>query len=208
MRRWIFWVLLIIGALSFVLVGLFVPETLRTLVGNGSGYANPTPSQWLARRRGRVDEEKIAEIKKKAGPRRPLNFLQPLVFLLEPDVFLSLFLTGVLFMSYYYVVSSTTKQFSINYGLSELQIGLCFICQGVGTILGSFIHGKILDRDYRKYIQKTKANPEIRVNNYVARLRSTWYSLLLADVAPIIYGWIMYIKAPLGAALVLQFFSK
>lgn len=44
--RWIFWILFMIGSLSFIVVGLFLPETLRSLVGNGSGYANPTPFQW------------------------------------------------------------------------------------------------------------------------------------------------------------------
>lgn len=191
------------------MVSLFVPETLRSLVGNGSGYANPTPSQWIARRRGKLNEEEITEIKSKVGPRKPMNFFQPFLFLLEPDVFLLLFLGGVFYMVYYFILTSMTKQFSINYNLSELQIGLCFICQGVGTILGSFVHGKILDRDHKNYTKKVKAeNPDAEVNCYTSRLRSIWYTLFIADTMPIIYGWIMYIKAPLPAPLVIQFFGK
>jgi hypothetical protein len=53
-------------------------------------------------------------------------------------------------MSYYYVLVITTKQFSIHYDLTALQIGFCFLSQGGGTIFGSFIHGKFLDRDYKR----------------------------------------------------------
>lgn len=49
--RWIFWFLSIISCPLWMLQLFFLPETLRKLVGNGSGYANPTPMQYWKRKR-------------------------------------------------------------------------------------------------------------------------------------------------------------
>lgn len=193
-------------------VSLFVPETLRSLVGNGSGYANPTPFQWLARRRGKLDEEKIARIKEANGPRRPMNFLSPFIYLTEPDVCIALVFNGLLYFSMYTFMTSTTKQFSLHYNLTELQIGLCFLCQGVGTITGSFVKGKLLDRDFKKLKEKTRQenpdDPDIEISFYRARLGSSYASLFFVDALPIIYGWAMYYNAPLPVALVLQYLGE
>lgn len=210
--RWIFWILTIIGGLSVVFVSLFVPETLRSLVGNGSGYANPTPSQWLARRRGQLDEEKIAQIKIANGSRRPMNFLAPFIYLTEPDVAITLIFSGFLYCSMYTFMTSTTNQFTIHYNLNELQIGLCFLCQGFGSIVGSFVKGKLLDRDFKRLKEKTVRenpdNPDIEISFYKARLGGAYVSLFFVDVLPIAYGWAMHYNAPLPVALILQFLGK
>ncbi|KAI8076220.1 major facilitator superfamily domain-containing protein [Thamnidium elegans] len=193
--RWIFWVLLILGCSSLLIVGFFVPETLRVLVGNGSGYANPTPSQWLKKHRSKeLDQDK----KKLEHPK--MNFLAPFTYLLEPDVFLILWLNGVAFTVFYCIMTSTTKQFSIYYPyLSELEIGVCFLSMGLGTIIGGFAKGKLLDRDYRK----TSYKAEFSI--YTARLKNIWFHLMAMQVATCIYGWIIQIGAPLPAALAIQF---
>lgn len=49
--RWIFWFLSIISCPLWILQVFFLPETLRKLVGNGSGYANPTPMQYWKKKR-------------------------------------------------------------------------------------------------------------------------------------------------------------
>ncbi|KAI7900288.1 major facilitator superfamily domain-containing protein [Cokeromyces recurvatus] len=207
--RWIFWVLVMIGGLSFLCVGLFVHETLRSLVGNGSGYANPTPFQWIARRRGKLDEVKIAELKERENNSSSLNFFAPFIYLTEPDILTMLLLSGALFTSYYCFLTSTTKQFSIHYHLNELQIGLCFLCQGIGTILGSYVKGKLLDRDFQRLTKKMREEmqPDVEICYYHARLKTCWISLLFADITPIAYGWAMQYNAPLAVALILQFIA-
>lgn len=116
--------LTIVGGLSFIFVHLFVPETLRSLVGNGSGYASPAPFQKLACRRGQLDEEENAQIKAANGLRRPMNFLAPLIYLTEPDVAVALTFSGFLHCSMYTFMTSTTNQLAIHCNLTELQIGL------------------------------------------------------------------------------------
>ncbi|GAA5799834.1 hypothetical protein HPULCUR_005253 [Helicostylum pulchrum] len=192
--RWIFWVLLILGCVCLFIVGFFVPETLRVLVGNGSGYANPTPSQWLKKH----GSKELDQDKKLKHPK--MNFLAPFTYLLEPDVFLILWLNGMVFTVFYCIMTSTTKQFSIYYPyLSELEIGACFLSMGLGTVIGGFTKGKLLDRDYLK----TSCEAEFSI--YTARLQNIWFHLIAMQVATCIYGWMIQIGAPLPAALAIQF---
>ncbi|KAI8373550.1 major facilitator superfamily domain-containing protein [Choanephora cucurbitarum] len=56
--RWVFWVLAIM-ALGLWIVQIFcLPETLRSLVGNGTGYANPTPIQYWRHKKNQNKEKK------------------------------------------------------------------------------------------------------------------------------------------------------
>ncbi|KAI8330551.1 major facilitator superfamily domain-containing protein [Blakeslea trispora] len=207
--RWIFWITLMIGGTSIFSVAFFVPETLRVLVGNGSGYANPTPFQLIARRQGKLDEEKIQAIKEANGPRPKMNFLSPFIYLMEPDVFIMLMFSAFIYMSMYSFMTSTTKQFSMRYGLSELEIGFCYLCMGAGTIIGGMIKGRMLDRDFRKVAEEERLkNPDQKgaeVCFYRARLRSCWISLFFSDVLPIVYGWCLQKNTHLAVPLVLQF---
>lgn len=193
---------MIIGSVCLIVVSLFVPETLRALVGNGSGYANPTPTQWLARKRGKINEEKV--IASKSAPRPKLNFLAPFIYFSEPDVFLILWLNGLAFLLFYCFMTSMTKQFSIRYPfLSELEIGLCFLAMGGGTIIGGFVKGKLLDMDYRRISRDLPVDAEFSI--YTARLKTLWVNLILMQAATILYGWMMNINVPLPGALVIQF---
>lgn len=87
-------------------------------------YANPAPLQKLARPRGQLDEEKIAQIKAANGPHRPTNFLAPFIYLTESDVAVALTFSGFLYCSMYTFMTSTTNQFAIHCNLTELKIVL------------------------------------------------------------------------------------
>ncbi|OBZ84217.1 Quinidine resistance protein 2 [Choanephora cucurbitarum] len=209
--RWIFWITLIIGGTSIFSVTLFVPETLRALVGNGSGYANPTPFQFVARRQGKLDEKKIQAIKETQGPRPRMNFFSPFLYLMEPDVFVMLMFSAFIYMSMYSFMTSTTKQLSMRYGLSELEIGFCYLCMGSGTIIGGLIKGKMLDKDFRKVNEeaclKNPDQKEVEICFYKARLSSCWVSLFFSDVLPIVYGWCLQKNTHLAIPLILQFLT-
>ncbi|CAO3701709.1 unnamed protein product [Rhizopus microsporus] len=209
--RWIFWILLIIGATSLVAVGLFVPETLRSLVGNGSGYANPTPWQWIARRRGNLDEKRIQETKERNPKRTKMNFLKPFTYLLEPDVFVILLYNGLHYTGVYCSLTSMTKQFSIHFPfLSETSIGLCYLGQGCGSILGSYTRGKILDYDYKKvrnaFREKYPDRPERDMPIFKARFRTIFVNVVMCEIITIFYGWCFEWNVRLPVILVLQFF--
>jgi hypothetical protein len=194
-------------------VSLFVQETLRSIVGNGSGYYNPTPFQWLDRRRGKLDEAEIQQHKQNRKPVK-LNFFQPFLYILQPDVAVLLLFSGLCYTNFYCYLASTTKQFNLHYGLNELQIGLCFICTGVGTIVGANIEGKVLDRDYRIISTRFQENhpgsdeKSIDFPIFHARFRTLWIHLIIVQALTILYGWCFTLNAHLAVMLIIQFFGK
>ncbi|KAG1052908.1 hypothetical protein G6F43_004976 [Rhizopus delemar] len=72
--RWIFWVLAIMSFVLWVVLVFFLPETLRSLTGDGSGYANPTPIQYWKRKFGKQREDAIDNISKFDSIIPPLTY--------------------------------------------------------------------------------------------------------------------------------------
>lgn len=212
--RWIFWILLIIGSTFFLAILFFLPETLRALVGNGSIVANPTPFQLYAQYK-KEHQEYTDDDSSTLAHVQPLdmsrflhipNISQPFLYLLQKDVFVALVYNGIHYATYYAYLTSTTSQFSLVYGLSQLQIGLCFLCQGVGCIIGSFIQGKLLDRDFRRFTKVVDGVLPKDFPIFKARLRSVYHNAGLIGGISLFYGWMLHIHAPLAVILVLQFF--
>ncbi|ORX81673.1 MFS general substrate transporter [Basidiobolus meristosporus CBS 931.73] len=213
--RWIFWILLIIGACFLASIFFLLPETLRSLVGNGSGYANPTPAQWWQRRKAKKCSHLQIDGDGKKSKSRFLqipNLSQPFLFLLEKDVIVALIYNGIHYATYYCYLTSTTSQFTKIYSLSEIHIGLCFLCQGVGCILGSYFQGKLLDHNFKTTAIKSGFGEARRGNLppnfpiFRARLRSLWINVIPIQVITLLYGWMLHIRAPLAVVLMLQFF--
>lgn len=135
-------VLFALGSLSFTMIGLFVPETLRSLVGNGSRYVNPIPWQWFLKH---LSHQPMTNLKTQ-NHFQFKQFLKLFQYILKYDVILILIFNGLHFTSYYSVMVTTTKLLDLYFQLATMLIGLCFLSQGGDTILGSFLHGKLLYR--------------------------------------------------------------
>ncbi|KAK3937506.1 major facilitator superfamily domain-containing protein [Diplogelasinospora grovesii] len=148
--RAIFWFLAILGSVALLLVLLFLPETLRRVAGNGTvrlkGIHRPLIYRFEAPHPDDVPDEALA-----AGPVPTIalsSVFSPLRFLFEKDVFVTLLFGAVIYTVWSMVTSSTTALFQPRYNLSDLQVGLVFLPNGVGCIAGSCVTGKLLDRDY------------------------------------------------------------
>jgi len=145
----IFWFLFLLGSCALFLILLFLPETLRRIAGNGTtplyGLDRPIVARSLEKRYWQ--QEKNSEIS--PAPKITLgSILSPLRFLFEKDVFVTLFFGAIVYTIWSMVTSSTTALFQPRFGLSNLQVGLIFLPNGAGCVLGSYLMGKILDRDY------------------------------------------------------------
>lgn len=154
----IFWVLTIHDGVFLVLLLVLLPETLRSLVANGSlkppnpltkfplnTYQKSTKLKWDHE----ASPPELAARKKIDifGPFRILSskFAAPII------IFLAIY-HAVWQMS----ITAMSSLFKTRYGLSETQIGLTSIANGVGSMVGTLITGNILDMDYRR----VKANFE------------------------------------------------
>ncbi|KAK6827642.1 MFS general substrate transporter [Apiospora arundinis] len=133
--RSIFIFLVIMSAIVFVLILILLPETLRTVAGDGSirlkGIHQPLIERLVKAPAGVHDQEDDSLRRK------------------PPDVTLHLLFGGMVYAVWSMVTSSTTGIFKRHFGLNELELGLVFLPNGAGTIVGSSIAGYLMTRDFR-----------------------------------------------------------
>lgn len=200
--RAIFWFLFILGGVTLALIVLFLPETLRRVAGNGtvplSGIHRPVICRSVERHWQPQDPNETPA----PAPRVTLaSILSPLCFLFEKDVFATLFFGAFVYTVWSAVTSSTTALFQERYDLSDLQTGLVFLPNGAACVAGSYVTGKLLDRDYciveAEYRAQRRLPADAPLDRRAladfpvsrARLRSTWYLIICFVLAVGGYGF-------------------
>ncbi|KAH8742478.1 major facilitator superfamily domain-containing protein [Diaporthe sp. PMI_573] len=147
--RSIFIFLVILSSLVIIMIIVFLPETLRSIAGNGSlrltGIHQPLIARFTKELPYMQDPDDTVQRKKVTL----MTFIEPLKLLAQKDILLNLLFGGVVYAIWSMVTSSTTGLFKSRFGLSELLLGLAFLPNGFGTIVGSAIVGKLMTRDYK-----------------------------------------------------------
>lgn len=159
--HWIFWFLLILSVVFYIPFFLFMPETCRKIVGDGS-----VPPPWTSwnladqirhRRRTKsnipVDEEKVAELRKNYKLSIP-NPISSLRVLSDLEAALILIAQGLGLACYYAIITGASSAFSSVYGFDELQVGLVFLSIGGGSIISAFTTGKLIDWNYKRHAKR------------------------------------------------------
>lgn len=206
----VFWFLSIYGAACLVLIIIFLPETLRSIVGNGSIEATGPAKSFL----GTLQREKYLKTKINCAPmsqhrpekQRKMNFMGPLKVLTHLNTCMAVLFVGIHYMVWQMVLTALSTLAKETYHTSESQIGLLFLANGIGSILGTLVIGKFLDFDYRKLIQAYGGDEE-RVPSEKARLRTIWIWSGIQCVAVLVFGWTVrsrrHISVPIIALFVL-----
>lgn len=192
------------------LLFFFLSETLRSLVGNGSGYANPTPTEWF-RRRAMPKSERPKSAPMSRFLVMPNPFI-PFMYILEKDVFCLLLYNSLQYFGFYAVLTSMTSLFSTIYGLNDMQIGLCYIANGFGCVCGSLTTGRLLNWEFQRVVNKLAIDPKKARRGRLdpsfpierTRMQYTWIWGLIYNVFLIVYGWALEYKAPLPVVLIFQ----
>ncbi|VDB85273.1 unnamed protein product [Peniophora sp. CBMAI 1063] len=211
--RSIFWFLCIGSALCAVVMILVLPETLRSIVGNGS--VRP-PAFWrpLIPVVGRSLEYSDTK-----PPPKPLR--NPFVLFTYLDVLALLLFNGVLYAVFYGVTATISELFQTAYpSLNETEVGLCYLAIGGGMLIGTVTNGRLLDYEYqvikRSIIRKAERDPEkefdweefVKADKYPiekARLRSAFIYTAIFIATTFGYGWSLQAKVNLACPLILQF---
>ncbi|KAH8689006.1 major facilitator superfamily domain-containing protein [Talaromyces proteolyticus] len=216
----IFWFLTAFGGLSLVTIIFFLPETLRTIAGDGTvrlkGFHHQ-PIIYMLTGQPNVNKHSIPD-GKRVGVKL-LTIFEPLIFLAEKDVFITLFFGSIVYTVWSMVTSSTMSVFEHAYELDSLKVGLIFLANGAGCVSGSFLMGCLMDSDHRRYEMKyCKANGypiETRINlrSYQdfpieqARLYNNWWIVLIFVICIAGYGFTLEApKSLMPLAILLQFF--
>ncbi|KAM7220830.1 major facilitator superfamily transporter [Rhypophila decipiens] len=180
--RSIFAILLILSCLVLATIILFLPETLCSIAVNGSlkltGVYRPFVQRLLAGKSGpkwlqycNSDEDAGDMLPRKKVTAQ--TFIEPLKLLGEKDILFNLIFGGVVYAVWSMVTSSTTRLLQESFGLNEILLGLAFLPNGLGTIVGSAIVGKLMTRDFTRleaaYRLSPHHNPPLPTNFKVGK---------------------------------------
>ena len=243
--NWVFWFLVIVGAVLLVAVGGLLPETARKVVGNGSfktrRWWERTWLSWLREwsRRTRGDagryedkEDRIPNVSAVgdgespisgedaatdaiAGTKRMFKLLNPLSCLrviLWKDAALILWMHASYYMVDYSIQTSIPISFKDIYHFNELEIGLAYLPRSAGIIIGGYVNGKLMDRNYRTTARdighKIDRERGDDLQNFPierARTRGSWHLLAILTGTLIGYGWALEQRSHVSIPLLLQF---
>ncbi|KAM0553315.1 hypothetical protein ACHAPJ_007328 [Fusarium lateritium] len=200
--RSIFWFLTIYSGVFLLFLVVLLPETLRGIVSNGSrAQSNPVTRYPLTiyQKTTKVQWDRLAS-PPELPPKKSVDILGPLRILISKAAAPIIFFLAIYYAVWQMSITAMSTLFETKYGLGETHVGLTFIANGVGSIIGTLITGKILDIDYRRVKAQYEANT-IRsdVKNGAesenefplekARLRLVPLFSLLQCLSIILFGW-------------------
>jgi MFS family permease len=205
--RAIFWFLTIYGGVFLTLLIVLLPETLRSVVANGTR----TPPKAFLRyplaiyqRTTRVKWNSEAAISSSRG-KSYIDLVGPLQILVSKHA-----APVIIFLAIYYAVwqmsiTAMSSLFEDRYDLSETQIGLTFIANGIGSIIGTLVTGKFLDMDYRRVKRNHEATLSYQSNSEgplsnteddlpleTARLRLVPIFSAVQCLSILVFGWTIH----------------
>jgi MFS family permease len=208
----IFWFLTGYAAVFLCFLTIFLPETLRSKVGNGSKPVKGLSMSVLAhiqhRRLSPLDPSTtlIRTTSTSTSIRKalPVDFLGPIKIIFTIEVSFAIFFLSIYYTVWQMIISILSTLFKSTYGLTELQIGLCFLGNGAGCIIGTLTTGKFLDFDYRR-IQKSFTGPASDFPLEKARLRTIWLWSGLQIASVLVFGWTLQYKVHISVPIICTF---
>ncbi|CAN8097030.1 unnamed protein product [Discula destructiva] len=210
-----FWFLVIIAVLLFAIYFLFVPETARSVVGNGSIAPKRcfmTPSQYLKHKR-KQDPNSEADRATLKVARKPVNPLNALKIIGEREGGITLGFGALIYGGYFMVLTTLPTLLTERFGFNALQTGLCYIPIFVGTLASRWIAGRLLDWNYRRHarlvgveITKDRQQDLDMLPIEAARLQVCIPMIYITALCIVAYGWTMESRASLAGIEVTLFF--
>ncbi|KAI6365687.1 hypothetical protein MCOR25_005296 [Pyricularia grisea] len=221
---WIFWFLCISASLSLVLILLFLPETSRNIVGNGSARPPrhlrlPPIGRHLIRHwKDHADDDSSSSNSQPSSRTMP-NPLRSLRILARRDNAVVMLACGLLYAVYTCVCASLSVLFVDLYALDQLQAGLVYLPFGLGGTASTAICGPLLNRAYRRVRDGCVAGgreAEVALDRHVAddldvfpveraRLGVVWLPMAVATVSVVAFGWTVHLHMHIAIPLCLQF---
>ena len=191
---WIFWFLCIAAGLCLSIMILFLPETSRSIVGNGS----IRPPRYLRlpitismchwKESDTVPDHKW----------RMPNPLKSLKIITRRDNAVIILACGILYIIYTCINTSLSVLFIDIYKLNQWQAGLIYLPFGLGGTVSTFFSGPLLNKAYRDTRTKqglpTNMAAGDDLDNFSvekARLRVVWIPMLVTTCSVVAFGWVL-----------------
>ncbi|KAI0428304.1 MFS general substrate transporter [Xylaria sp. FL1042] len=224
--RAIFWLLAIYSGVFLVVLIVSLPETLRSVVGNGSASPSNPIAKYPLTLYQRTTKTKFSPSVQpaEAAKQASIDVTGPIRILFSKQA-----APVVIFIALYYAVwqmsiTAVSVLFADIYGLSETQIGLTFIANGAGSISGTLVTGRILDIDYRRVKIKhegtvsqsgSETETETEQSQYedvnfpleTARFRLLPILALLQCASILTFGWTIRYRVHIAVPIVTTFIT-
>ncbi|KAI2635974.1 MFS general substrate transporter [Xylaria nigripes] len=223
--RAVFWFLAIYCGVFLVVLIVALPETLPSIVRNGSVI----PSSLVARYPLRF-YQKLTKVKFNIQEQPPQTARKTRIDIAGPIriLFSKQSVSITIFAAVYYAVwqmsiTAVSVLFQERYNLDVTQIGLSFIANGAGSIIGTLITGRLLDIDYVRVKAKhesalaqrvsqpgSESSQQTRLDNVdfpleKARLRLLPLLALLQCASVITFGWTIDFRVHIAVPIVTTF---
>lgn len=217
--HFIFWFLVIVAGVVFVPMALFFPETCRKIVGDGS----IPPPKWNKCYTNSINEKNAIKTGKtipweerdERARKRHLRVPNPfgvLKIIAQRECGYALLYMGLVCCGLYATVAMIPSQFGIIYNFNDLQISLCYIPLGVGSMLAAFIRGRMIDLRFKYHAKRLGmpiiSNRRADLTNFPverARLEVAVPTLFLGSACMIGFGRTVQYKTSLAGPLILLF---
>ncbi|KAK0186398.1 MFS general substrate transporter [Armillaria mellea] len=210
--RSIFWFLVIFSVVLLALLLLFLPETLPCIVGNGSIQPSFIYRPWIKIfHRDRSCQNSII-----AHRSPPKPFCNPFSLIIHPDILIGLIYASISFAIQFSISGTLANAYKVHYPfLNSANVGLCYLANGSGMILGAFSNGRLLDFDYCRARDKFPRCAQVKTINEngqnndafpLESVRLQWspYFVVMYAACVIGWGWCVEKSVPLMGPLILQ----
>ncbi|SCU96571.1 LADA_0H01618g1_1 [Lachancea dasiensis] len=207
--RSVFWFLAIYAGVFLIVLTLVLPESLRALVGDGTlrveGFIS-YPLVIYQRRYRKRNPNFTAQNRSELPPKKPIDILGSLRMLTNKRAILVISFLAIYYTIWQMSITVLSSLLKTTYGLDETQIGLTFIANGVGSMVGSLLTGKLLDMDYARTKTKYKDCEEDIPLDYV-RLRTMWIWSAMQIISVLVFGWMLDKGIHIAVPIVCTFFT-
>jgi MFS family permease len=171
-RRWIFYVLDILGLVTLFFIIFFLPETMRMRYVEG------------------IDEKGRLTWKKAKSRVADVNPAAPIFLIRYPSIGLIVSSCAITAGAQYLIAAVHPWAYKAVYNFTALEVGVSFTGMAFGTILGSQFSGRFSDYITRILGKNNReTTPEMRL---FASLPAT---TLLIPLSTLAYGWLLWAKA-------------
>ena len=212
--RSVFWFLTIHGGVMLTVFVVFIPETCRNIVGNGSVPAQKWNISLLAYLKLRKQRKEGVPASQETiqNKRRP-GILSSLPIICEKESFLLLLFAGILYAGFYIIMGGLPAQLASIYKYNSIQIGLCYLPIGCGAIAARATVSRAIDWNFRRHSQKLGIDivkgKQQDIENFPverARLEVALPIMYFGCAGFLPYGWVMSLQSPPLAAVIILLF--
>lgn len=223
--RGIFWFLAIGAGVSVIAIITLLPETKRTLVGNGSvrpkSMINKSLIWEIPRFKKKLNSPKLETVMEELDIGIWQRIGEAPKLLTKPEVFLVLIPTSIFYTTWTMLMTTMTNTLTNKYHYSVFRVGLCYLAPGIAGVTSSLICGRIIDWVYARYKKnldkeikaytilndeekqlKGNNNTKPEYNAFKARLPCAIPFAILCSCGFLVFGWCIGTKQPLVAVII------